>query len=171
MRSFAVLLCLTLWLPIARGQEQERKLVNRLLDPDTELKNTAQDKKFVADRGGSIDKRANVGTFFVQKKRTSKDFSNTRDFPAVQFDTRSSRSGNKAANVSSRTEITNSKRSVPTQDSRGVRDAHESDKIVDGRAYSGKRQFVERGKSQKSLDRQNPPMTIDQVRELLNKNK
>jgi len=28
-------------------------------------------------------------------------------------------------------------------------------------------QFREQGKSQKSLDRQNPPMTIDQVRELL----
>jgi hypothetical protein len=171
VRSLALLFCLTLWLPIARGQEQERKLANRLLEPDMELQNTAQNKKFVADHGGSTDKRANVGTFYVQKKRTSKGFTNTRDFPAGQFDARSSRSENKAANVSSRTEITNSKRTVPTPDSRGVRDAHESGKIVDSRAYSGKRQFVERGKSQKSLDRQNPPMTIDQVRELLNKNK
>jgi hypothetical protein len=171
VRSLALLFCLTLWLPIARGQEQERKLANRLLEPDMELQNTAQNKKFVADHGGSTDKRANVGTFYVQKKRTSKGFSNTSDFPAGQFDARSSRSGNKAANVSSRTEITNSKRTVPTQDSHGVQDAHDSGKVADSRAYSGKRQFVERGKSQKSLDRQNPPMTIDQVRELLNKNK
>src|SRR5438128_5624893 len=115
---------------MARGQEQERKLANRLLEPDMELQNTAQNKKFVADHGGSIDKQANVGAFYVQKKRTSKGFSNTRDFPAGQFDARASRSGNKAANVSSRTEITNSKRTVPTQYSHGVGDAHDYDKHV-----------------------------------------
>jgi hypothetical protein len=170
VRSFAVLLCLTLWLPIARGQEQERKLADRLLNPDMELQNKNQQKKFVAD-GASVDKPANVGTFYVQKKRTAKGYSSTREFAARQFDSQSSRSGNKAANVSSRTEITNSKRAVPTQDGHGVRDAHESGKIVDSRDYSGKRRFLERGKSQKSLERLNPPMTIDEVRELLNKNK
>jgi hypothetical protein len=37
--------------------------------------------------------------------------------------------------------------------------------------FADRHQFREQGKSQKSLDQQNPPMTIDQVRELLNKNK
>jgi hypothetical protein len=171
VRNFAFLLYLALGLSLAHGQEQERKLSDRLLNPDMELQNKAQDKKFVADHGGSINKQANVAAFHVQKKRSAKGYSNTREFSARQFDSRSSRTANKAADVSSRTEITNSKRAVPTQDGRGARDAHESGKLVDSRDYSGKRQYLERGKSQKSLDRQNPPMTIDEVRELLNKNK
>ena len=39
------------------------------------------------------------------------------------------------------------------------------------RKFADQHQFSERGKSQKSFDRQNPPLTIEQVRELLNKNK
>ena len=171
MRSCALVLCLALGLSIAHGQEQERKLVDRLLNPNMELHNKAQDKKFIADHGGSISKQANVGTFYVQKKRTAKEYSKTREFAAGKFDAQSSRSANKVANVSPKTEITNSKHAVPIPETRGVRDVHDSGKIVDSHDYSGKRPFLDRGKSQKSLDRQNPPMTIDQVRELLNKNK
>ena len=35
----------------------------------------------------------------------------------------------------------------------------------------GERPFLDKGKSAKSLQRENPAMTIEQVRELLNKNK
>jgi hypothetical protein len=42
---------------------------------------------------------------------------------------------------------------------------------VDARIFAGNRPFLDQGKSQKALSRQNPPLTIEQVRELLNKNK
>ncbi len=170
VRSLALLLSLVLWLPAARAQDQESKLVDRLLKPDMTLQNTAQKKKFVAD-GVSVDKRATVGTFYVQKKSNSKDFSGTRDFSAWQFNSQSFRGANNAANISSQKQITNSNRSVPIPTSRGVRDAHEAGKTTGSRTFAGERPFLDRGKSQKSLDRQNPPMTIEQVRELLNKNK
>ena len=51
------------------------------------------------------------------------------------------------------------------------RDLPQSDKKVPSRAYAENRPFLDQGKSQKSLNRQNAPLTIDQVRELLNKNK
>ncbi len=170
MRSLALLLGLVLWLPAARAQDQESKLVNRLLKPDMTLQNTAQKKKFAAD-GASVDKRATVGAFYVQKKSNAKDFAGTRDFSAWQFNSQSF-GGAKAANISSQRQITNSNRKVPAPTSRGVRDAYEEGRKANGRrTFAGERPFLDRGKSQKSLDRQNPPMTIEQVRELLNRNK
>jgi hypothetical protein len=171
VRSLAIILGLVLWLPVARGQDQESKLVDRLLKPDMTLQNTAQKKKFVAD-GVSVDKRATVGTFYVQRKSNSKNFSETRDFSAWQFNSQSFRGAENGANISSQRQITNSNRSVATPSSRGVRGAYEEGRKSNGRrTFAGERPFLDRGKSQKSLDRQNQPMTIEQVRELLNKNK
>src|SRR5207237_6548099 len=65
----------------------------------------------------------------------------------------------------------NSRLAYPTQSARGPRDAPQSDKKVASHAYAENRPFLDQGKSQKSLNRQNAPLTIDQVRELLNKNK
>jgi len=171
VRSFAVLLGLILFLPIARGQEQERKLVDRLLEPNMELQNPVQNKKFVADHGGAIEKRASVGAFYVQKKNNTKAFGGVRDVPAREFRGQNFRGTKEAATAKSEREIVNSDRQVPASNARDVRTARDADKIVDSRDYSGKRDFQPRGKSQKSLDRKNSPMTIDQVRELLNKNK
>jgi hypothetical protein len=155
---------------MARAQEQERKLVDRLLDPDTSLGNPAQNKKFTADRT-SVDKQANVGTFYIQQKPDPKSYSARRDFRAGQFHSRSFAGGQNSANTSSRTEIQNTGQSVSTPAARGVRETQDARKTVTSRNYSGDRQFLERGKSQKSLDRHNAPMTIDEVRDLLNKNK
>ena len=54
---------------------------------------------------------------------------------------------------------------------RDVRAAYDANRVVASHDFGDQRQFTDQGKSQKSLDWQNPPMTIDQVRELLNKNK
>jgi hypothetical protein len=171
VRRLAILLGLCLGASIAQAQEQERKLVDRLLSPDTSLANPAQTKKFTADRK-STDKQANVGTFYIQKKSSPKSFSTTtRNFRAGQFHSRSFPGGQHSANDSSRTEIVNARSSVSTLSARGVRETSDARKVVDSHDYSGERQFLDRGKSQKSLERHNPPMTIDEVRELLNKNK
>jgi len=62
----------------------------------------------------------------------------------------------------------------PPVTSSNVVDVHspvDAPKQLTGINFRGQRAFREQGKSQKSLDRQNPPLTIEQVRELLNKNK
>ena len=83
--SFAVWTLLTAALCCAHAQDQEKKLVDRLLKPDMTLQNDAQNKKFVGDGSASINKRANVGTFFVHRKPHSKNFGGTRDFSKRNF--------------------------------------------------------------------------------------
>jgi hypothetical protein len=158
-------------LSCARAQDQERNLVDRLLRPDLSLQNTAQNKKFIGANGASINKQATASTFYVQKKSGSKRFSGPRDFSAWQFNARSLHGSDHAANFSSRKQITSSKRSYSTQTARSLRDAHETGRTVDALIFAGNRPFLDQGKSQKALSRQNPPLTIEQVRELLNKNK
>src|SRR6185312_5087133 len=84
----------------ASAQDQEKKLVDRLLKPDMALQNDAQNKKFVGDGSASINKRANVGSFFVHQKPRSKDFSGTRDFSTTQFYSQTYRGGRTAYEVS-----------------------------------------------------------------------
>jgi hypothetical protein len=155
----------------ASAQEQEKKLVDRLLKPDMTLQNDAQNKKFTGDGSASINKRATGGSFYVHKKPRSKSFSGTRDFATSQFYSQAYHGGRSASEASSRQTGANSRFTYANQTARGVRDAPQSGKKVASRAYAGTRPFLDEGKSQKSLNQQNAPLTIEQVRELLNKNK
>ena len=134
------------------------------------LQNEAQSKKFIAD-GTSTNKRANVGTFYVQKKSNSKGFLAIGQFLARPFTSHSYHSKRSVFEVSAEQPTGNSRVAYVNQTARGVREFPQSDKKMASRGYSGNRQFLDEGKSQKSLDRQNAPLTIEQVRELLNKNK
>jgi hypothetical protein len=154
-----------------RGQDQEKKLVDRLLKPDMTLQNDAQNKKFTGDGSASINKRANVGSFYVYQKPRSKNFSGTRDFATSQFYSKTYHGGRSAYEASSQQTMANSQSAYANQTARGVRNAPQSGKKIASRAHAGTRPFLGVGKSQESLNQQNAPLTIDQVRELLNKNK
>jgi hypothetical protein len=169
-KSIGACLLLLIVLSFVHAQDQESKLVDRLLRPDTTLRNDAQNKQFSAD-GASINKKATVGTFYLQKKSNSKSFTGTRDFSARQFNSQSFDGTRSASGISSQQAIGNSRPAYATRTARGPRDASQSDKKVASRSYAENRPFLEQGKSQKSLNRQNAPLTIEQVRELLNKNK
>ena len=169
-KSFAACLVFLVALSCARAQDQESKLVDRLLRPDTTLRNNAQNKQFIAD-GASINKKATVGTFYVQKKSNSKSFAGTRDFSARQFNSQSFQGTRSASGISSQQAIGKSRPAYATRTARGPRDAPQSGKKVASGSFAGNRPFLDQGKSQKSLNRQNAPLTIEQVRELLNKNK
>ena len=119
----------------------------------------------------SINKRANVRAFYVHRKPRSKDFSGARDFSTTQFYSQTYRGGRTAHEVSSQPTLANSKSSYANQTARGVRDAPQSGKKIASRAYAGNRPFLDQGTNQESLNRKNEPLTIEQVRELLNKNK
>lgn len=154
-----------------RAQDQEKKLVDRLLKPDMTLQNDAQNKKFIGDGSVSINKRASVGSFYVHQKPSSKSFSGTRDFSTSQFYSQTYHSGRTAHETSAQQTFANSKDPYANQTARGVGSAPQSGKKMASRAYAGNRPFLDEGKSQKSLSRKNEPLTIEQVRELLNKNK
>jgi len=162
---------LTAALCCVRAQDQEKKLVDRLLKPDMTLQNDAQNKKFVGDGSVSVNKRANVGTFFFHQKSNSKSFSGTRDFSTTQFYSQAYHSKRTAYEVSSQQSVASSKAAYANQTASGVRNAPQAGKKVASREYAGTRPFLVQGTRQKSLNKQNEPLTIEQVRELLNKNK
>src|SRR6476659_1455335 len=70
------------------AQEQERKLVDRLLSPDTKLSNPDQNKKF---NGGTEapTRSASTKTFYVSEKKLTKSFLADRQAPTSTFSTRS----------------------------------------------------------------------------------
>jgi hypothetical protein len=156
-------------LSTAAAQSQERSLVDRLLKPDMNLRNSAQNKKFLAD-GASVDKRATVTTFYLRKTTKEKSFAGTRDFSTKPAHSRSFHERNRT-DVASKKRSSDSSATYPTSSASGVRNAHDSQKSAGSADFAGQRPFLAQGKSQKSLNRKNPPLTIEQVRELLNKNK
>jgi hypothetical protein len=168
--GFGVWLLLTAALCCVRAQDQEKKLVDRLLKPDMALQNDAQNKRFLGEGSASMNKRANVGTFFVHQKQHSKSFG-TRDFSTTQFYSQTYHSKRSAYEVSSQKALTNSRAAYANQTAKGVGNAPQSAKKVSSRAYAGNRPFLDQGTNQKSLNRKTEPLTIEQVRELLNKNK
>src|SRR5262245_36468113 len=99
---------------LLHSQDQERKLVERLLKPDMSLQSTEQKRKFTAS-GTSINKKARVGTFYVEKKTHSKPFSGTSDFSTPQFNSRRFQGSHSAAENSSQQPNENSRLTYPTQ--------------------------------------------------------
>jgi hypothetical protein len=157
----------------AFAQKQERRLIDRLLKPDTELANPAQNKKFSDTRSSSFNKPARTATFYSAQKPVTKTFSDQRSLTPRQFAARHFRAGDSAAYLSSRSQPPKSDTMiVPPTATAGIRVAPESNTSTPIREYaSGNRPFLGKGKSQKSLHAQDKPLTIEQVRELLNKSK
>jgi hypothetical protein len=157
----------------AFAQKQERRLIDRLLKPDTELANPAQNKKFSEKRSGSFDKPARTAAFYSTQKPVTKTFPDERSLTPRQFAARHFRAGDSAAYISSRSQPPKSDTMIaPPAATAGARVAPESNTSASVRDYpSGTRPFLDQGKSQKSLHAQDKPLTIEQVRELLNKSK
>jgi len=164
--------CAFLLLIAATGfaQDQERKLIDRLLRPDMELKNDAQNKKFVADRA-SINKQANVGTYYLQQKCKPKRFTRIKQLSARECGIPDFADGKRQATASSPNQTRNAQRQIPARSTTDVYAVHDSNRIAESGSFAGKRPFLDKGKSQKSLNQKNEPLTIDEIRELLNKNK
>jgi hypothetical protein len=133
------------------------------------LESNLQQKQFTTG-GATLDKKARTKSFYVRDRHAEKQFV-TGNFRTKQFGTRKSRYEQQQANVASNTTIAKLDKRYPVPGYRDVRAARESDKAVEVSNYRDTRPFLGHGKSQKSLSAQDRPLTIDQVRELLNKNK
>ena len=150
------------------AQQQEPSLVDRLLRPNLQLHNNAQGKKFVAS-SAVVEHRGSVGTFSLQPNRAEKSFVNTHALTTTEYPSRSVGTEPKVSSTQNR--IANIPEPVATSSVRDIHSANNPHNVTASRTFADQHQFRDQGKSQKSLDRQNPPMTIDQVRDLLNKNK
>jgi hypothetical protein len=170
VRKIVALLTLLAGVFPASAQNQESKLVDRLLKPNTSMANSAQDKKFVTT-GISVDKRVPARRFYSQEKSLTKTFPGEGAFTPQQFAARHFRLGDSAASLSSRSQVTKNDIVIATPAAPVTRMAPDNDATVAVAQFTGSRPFLDRGKSQKVLNASNPPLTIEQVCELLNRNK
>jgi hypothetical protein len=154
----------------AVGQEQEAKLVDRLLRPNMSLVNSAQNKKFVAN-SATVDKRVSVKSFYTPEKSLAKPFAGERTFSSKEFAVRHFRIGDSTANIPTSSQLTRIDTVYATPAAEATRTVAGSDKSVTTASFAGNGPFLDRGKSQKALSARDTPLTIEQVRELLNKNK
>ena len=170
-----IVLVLGIWLTattVAVAQKQEPGLIERLLKPNTALASSAQNKKFTNMRTTTLEKPAATRSFYAPSRTVAKDFQEDRTFTPRQFAARHFRAGDSAANIATRSQLTKSDTLVATSAATaGTRVAPESVETAPVREYAGNRPFLDKGKSQKALSAQNHPLTIEQVRELLNKSK
>jgi hypothetical protein len=170
MRNALLLLLSMMALLTLPAQGQERKLIDRLLQPDMEMKNAAQDKYFVADRA-VVKKKAPVKSFYVEGNVSIKRDSVTRRFSVMQFFARHFHGAARTAPIRSDIVLVRRAEIDPETSPFEIQAASDGEKSIAGFAYKGDRPFLAQGKSQKALRQHNRPLTIEQVRELLNKNK
>jgi hypothetical protein len=170
VRMIAVILTLLASVWATSAQEQERKLVDRLLQPNLSLTNSAQDKQFSAP-AVSVGKAAPSKSFAPRKNSTARPFAGERAFATRRFATHDCPSGDVNANTSTKSQVAKTGPAYFASDVYSTRRAPESDATLATASFTGNRPFLGRGKSQKALSAQDTPLTIEQVRELLNKNK
>jgi hypothetical protein len=162
-------LALLLLSSLMQAQEQERKLIDRLLRPNMTLQNSAQNKKFVA-ASLAHDRQVKTKNFAGQEKANVKTFFGTRGFRTRQVHSRSF-NGSKVATGLDTKKVPESDLVFRTQMAANLQIAPDSEKKVISRDFADNHPFRGQGKSQKALSQQDRPLTIEQVRELLNKNK
>ena len=171
MRWIFLLLCLTNFSFAVEAQEQERKLADRLLRPDMSLGNEAQNKKFIAVGGTPVDKKFNAKSFSTGDEAISKSFGGTKGFFSRVFGTKNFARTNAAANTKPNAEIANANTPFTTKENSLVRPSSDAARTAGAGEYADQRPFLGEGTRQKMLSQENKPLTIDEVRELLNKNK
>jgi hypothetical protein len=157
-------------IPVISAQEQEDKLANRILKPNMSLVNSAQNKKFDA-AGTFVSQRAPSRTFCTPNKSLRKSFRSGRTFSSWQFEARHFRAPGATASVPAGSPLRKAETIHLASASSGTCVAPENGRSLRATSFAGNRPFLDPGKSQKALSEQDRPLTIEQVRELLNKNK
>lgn len=136
-----------------------------------ELKNEAQGKAFRAD-SKVVARKGSEKAFVLEPVAKQKTFADTHTVVQKEYRSGSNRTDlGQNSFVSIRDADTRSRSKLTTSSARDVHPAYDARLAVSGRTFADEPTFREEGKSQKSLSRKNAPLTIDQVRELLNKNK
>jgi hypothetical protein len=180
-----LLALLTLAAPLL-AQEQEQKLwdrLNRNPQKDKEMVFDTRQASFSSSRSFNSKSANSKGFLFKQKfsagEYRSKEYAGTKSAWSGDF-----KFSARQANTRGKFEVPNASRQVNTK-TMDVADARESAKGMPTRDFAGQRPYLKRGASQDRLDREGPgfndqhigttsdlrPMTIDDIRELLNKNK
>ena len=166
----------TLALPAFLGaQEQERKLIDRIQRPNTELTNPLQGKTFLGGGGVEMKEAATGrGAYAGVKSAPMKEFSGTRSFFGIKnpwfgnrvFET-------KSASLSGGGGLGKLDAAYPVRDAATQEFSSSEKKANLGTSEVPVRPFLDRGESQGAFEQLtekiHKEMTIDDIRELLNK--
>ncbi len=172
MRLLLYFLCLTVCPGALQAQDQEGKLVDRLLRPDMTLANSAQDKKFSGTGANSVDRRFGVQSFYAGREPVTSAFADRKSAPARPFQTDRFTQATTGAEARANAERSFSGVEFRTRPSSLVRPSSSEGKVATTQTFTeGSRPFLIQGTRQKILDQQGKPLTIDEIRELLNKSK
>lgn len=170
-RALLVIFGLTTFAGWLHAQEQERRLIDRLLRPDLLLTNSQQNKKFVAVEGTCVDKKFQVKSYSAIKERPTKSFFGIPDFFVRAFGTKKIARSDSTASVTNVAPSVHAQAAALTKKSTLVNKASETNKVVNTRDYPESRPFLDKGTRQAILSQQDHPLSIEQVRELLNRDK
>lgn len=146
-------------------------MVDRLLRPNMELSNAAQNKSFTAVEGVSVDKKFNAKEYYSGNERSTKSFWGAKSFLSKSFGTGKYARAEAAANYRRNAEVAYASTEFQTKKSSLIHESSFAKKKVKVRDYADNRPFLAKGTRQKQLSQQDKPMSIDEVRELLNKNR
>jgi hypothetical protein len=187
-RLLPALLLFLLTLASARAQQQERKLIDRIMKPDQTLEYDVRQSSFssshtISPPTAHVEKTFSYDQHVLAKPFDAKTFSGAKTawFGNFHFATNEARTKGKF-------EIPNATKKADTK-TVPVSAARESSKTMDTHAFAaGSKSYFSRGRSQDRFDKEGPaatastarplgysgelkPLTIDDIRELLNKNK
>lgn len=135
------------------------------------LQNSAQNKQFTPATNAAATRTAHTKSFYVAERPPEKQWQGGRSFFTRIFGTHRARYGAMQANVTPRNQTTTTQIDTIPSAYAAARPAQATNQKYAVSEFPDTRPFLARGKSQKSLSQQDRPLTIDQVRELLNKNK
>src|SRR5688572_21119559 len=110
----------------AGAQTQEKKLVDRLLRPDTSMVNPAQEKRFVATGTASFEKHIPARNFYHREKTLTKPYSGERNLTSPQVAARPFGLGDSPAHLSARAQFAQKDRIINAPPAPGIRVAREN---------------------------------------------
>ncbi|MEO6970107.1 MAG: hypothetical protein ABI217_04360, partial [Chthoniobacterales bacterium] len=119
--------------------------------------------------GTSVDKKFDAKSFSAGDEKNQKTFSGTKSFLSRVFGTRTFTRAEAAANAKANADMAYANTQFTTKESSLIRSSSDSTKAAQVREYADQRPFLGKGTRQKILSQQDKPLTIDEVRELLNR--
>ena len=165
-----LLFSLTICINHAWAEDQERKLIDRLLRPDMTLINPAQDKQFSGAGGTVANKNVEAKPFYSGDELATMNFAGIKDFAAKKLRAKTLSNVERAGASDRRADCARLEISLAKSNS-FIRTTSDEAKRVETRSYSGSHAFRGKGTRQEILRQQDRPLTIEEVRQLLNKNK
>ena len=170
-----ILFCILLWLiatVCSYSQQQEKKLAERLMDkPDRNMVNSMNGKKFEGNGGSfNLDKKVEQNSFVANKKMETEKFG-LKSF----FGVKNPWFGNKVystdnADMWSKSQVSNSDKKFGVKQN-DVKKFQDSEKGLGfGNGVVPVKQATVKGSAEGAVTQMKKELTIDDVREILNKN-